>query len=1027
MREAADAQFLRRLGASALSFGGGGGPVVGGLAGYEVIEEIGRGGMGVVYLARQAGLDRIVALKVIHASRAAAVEADTRLLREARTAARLRHRHIVAVHESGHAEGQAFYSMDYLDGGDLATRMRSVAFQPIEAAHLVAKLAEAVAYAHREGVVHRDLKPGNVLLDGSGEPRIADFGLAAPLEPGGDLTAVTAVLGTPHYLAPEGFTEGSAALGVASDIYALGAILYELLCGRAPFAGTNSAELPAVVATREPAAPRLFNASVEADLQTICLKCLEKQPAARYAGAQELADDLGRYLRLEPIRARPLSAPARAWRWARRRPALAAAWVLLMALAAGAIASAWMIARERAAATEQLRVALIAQAKSSRLTGQLGQRFDALAALQRAGGIRMGSDLRNEALAALALPDVRIARRWKARAELSAPVGFDPEVRHYVTERVPGELVLRRVVDDLDLRVFAALPGRPRAVYVGGWSADGRRFIARFAGGTVAVFGLESPAPLCVLPKRPAVQPHIYFATDLWLSPDGRHFCCAHPEGGVGLHEVAGGAEIGRFRLPGEEGTAISFLAVSPDGARVALAGQRGRRVSVLDFASGALLAQFQHGASLVNASWDPSGRRLVTSAVDQNLQIWDFATGALAGVLEGHRGIPIHFVWRPDGAVLASTGRDFNLRLWDLATRRSVLEIPELGGGVGLTFSRDGRRLAFTDAEFDAVVVDLALDDMVRLVRPLLPGDYYEENACLDLTRDGRLAVLASRSGVRLVDPESGRALAMVDGPGAGEESSELRTALFSPLGDAVFYSASTTGIWRRAIAGDGPTLQLGPPEQLASLPNMETMAIDPGGRRLLIVGERSSRAAIIDLARAERRDIGLDAIVSGAAFSPDGSRLLTTEYTGGSAERAMKLWDTASATLVRTLPFGDNGFAASLPGTDLAYVGSGATSVACRWPDLTVVAEKLPPGAPEPTRDGRMLALRAGRVDLLRVRDWKILGSLPINTKAALRFHPDGGRLYVYSEQRLEAWDLRAMRRELARLGLDWEGEGF
>ncbi len=312
---------------------------------YEIIDELGAGGMARVFAARQPRLDRLVALKVVSSAHARADFAQ-RFLREAQTVARLRHPHIIALHDSGRAEGCIYFAMDYVEGGDLAARLRAGPVPPAAAAALVEKIAQGLAYAHAAGVLHRDLKPSNILLDGD-EPLLADFGLAASRESGGDLTRESAVLGTPHYLAPEALVGGSAAMSIASDLYALGVVLYEMLTGRTPHAGASPASLASLIQQAEPVPPGRLRPGLPRDLETICLKCLERDPTRRYASAAALAEDLRRHRTGEPILARPLPPAARFVRWVRRRPALAALWFAIVLLAAGSTTAAAWINRER--------------------------------------------------------------------------------------------------------------------------------------------------------------------------------------------------------------------------------------------------------------------------------------------------------------------------------------------------------------------------------------------------------------------------------------------------------------------------------------------------------------------------------------------------------------------------------------------------------------------------------------------------------------------------------------------------------
>jgi YD repeat-containing protein len=324
------------------------------IPGYEILAELGHGGMGIVYSARQVALKRLVALKMIRAGADAGPQDLERFRTEAEAAARLQHPNIVQIHEVGEQEGRPFFSMEFVDGGSLATRLYGQPQEPREAARLVETLAQAMHYAHQRGVVHRDLKPANVLLSfsrdpgghvpavlargaqlGDAVPKISDFGLAKQLDADSARTRTGVILGTPSYMAPEQALGNSKQIGPACDIYALGAILYELLTGRPPFKAGTMLETMDQVRSRDPVPPRQLQAAVPRDLETICLKCLRKEPTRRYASAQELADDLHRFLRHEPIRARPASVLERTSKWVRRHPAatLAGLAVILLVIA----------------------------------------------------------------------------------------------------------------------------------------------------------------------------------------------------------------------------------------------------------------------------------------------------------------------------------------------------------------------------------------------------------------------------------------------------------------------------------------------------------------------------------------------------------------------------------------------------------------------------------------------------------------------------------------------------------------------
>src|SRR5262245_57794779 len=307
--------------------------LLGELGDYELLEEIGRGGQGVVFRARQKSLNRTVALKVIRLGQWASKAHLKRFRLEAEAAARLEHPGIVPIHEVSERDGSCYFSMKFVEGGQLDAVAKREPMSIRRAAELMAKVARTIHYTHEHGILHRDIKPGNILLDTKGEPHLTDFGLARLVESDSSVTHTLDVLGTPSYMAPEQAVGNNAAISSVTDVYGLGAVLYQLLTGHPPFAGGATYETIKLLLDTEPRPPRVLNPKIDRDLSTICLKCLEKDPKRRYASALGLAEDLERWLKHEPIQARRIGPFTRGTKWVRRNPSIAVMAAMLLALA----------------------------------------------------------------------------------------------------------------------------------------------------------------------------------------------------------------------------------------------------------------------------------------------------------------------------------------------------------------------------------------------------------------------------------------------------------------------------------------------------------------------------------------------------------------------------------------------------------------------------------------------------------------------------------------------------------------------
>jgi len=639
------------------------------LPGYEVLEVLGRGGMGVVYKARQLGFKRIVALKMVIGGSHARAEVLSRFLAEAELIARLHHRHIVQVYDFGTHEGLPFYSMEYLSGGSVAARVRGEPQPSRWSAELVQQLAEAMHAAHLANIVHRDLKPANVLLESDGSPRITDFGLAKWTEHP-DLTATGAVMGTPSYMAPEQAAGRTDAIGPAADIWALGAILYDLLTGRPPFKGASTTETLEQVRQREPAPIRLLQPNCPRDLQTICHKCLQKDVQKRYPSAAELADDLRRFLAGEPIHARPVGLAERGWRWCRRnRPLVALYGVVALAACVLLGMALWFSAQMGAAHADREII------KSREAAAQA----KALAAEKVAEAQRFVSQV-NQARARIARP--RPGWTWAALDDLARAARSAPSAATKDELRADAAECLT----SLDVRLVRPLNEGLSASSIA-WSPDGKRL----AIGHRAVNVFAPRCDITLAPLDPTDKSHtvqvpanrttggvgltVDLVSIIAFSTDGRWLAAGMRSGW--LHridltqpETAPQSQLAHDRI-------VTGLAFSNDGRSLYSSG--GMTVRRWDAATGESLATFTATQPTRTLALHPHDGWLAVAA-GQSLRLGPTDLQPLAPPLN----IDGRFtVFTPDGLCLLD-GREGRVRAWHLVGNDWAWEVPENGKPTG-------------------------------------------------------------------------------------------------------------------------------------------------------------------------------------------------------------------------------------------------------------------------------------------------------------------------------------------------------
>jgi WD40 repeat protein/tetratricopeptide (TPR) repeat protein len=803
------------------------------LGDYELLEELGRGSMGVVYKAHQRSANRLVALKVIRADRLEDVSPEQhkewleRFRTEAQAAARIEHEHVVTVHEVGESAGQLYYSMRYVEGKSLADLLGDGPLPGRGAAAYLEAVARAVHHAHTCGILHRDLKPRNLLVDKSERPHVADFGLAKCLALTGEagLTHAGVLLGTPSYVSPEQAQDAAHATA-QSDVYSLGATLYAVLTGRPPFQGATVAQTLHQVLHQEPVAPRQLNPAIDRDLETIALKCLHKEPGRRYSSAAALAADLRRYLDGRPIQARPVGLVARSWRWCRRNPAVAG---LLAAVAVAVVAgtgTAWYLA------VDALREKGRADAKTTEAEDN--------------------------------------AERAQAKAQEALDNEKKAQDNAAETRRRIGELCVSngvRLADEGDL--FGALLwfAEPMVQDAGNPQAQA---MARFR---LAAYWRHAPRPtLTQVLFHNGVVRHAEF------SPDGRWVVTACSDTTARVWEVATGGPVS---LPLKHQGAVLHAAFSPDGRRVVtLSRDRNNSLEprVWDAATGQLVSPpLKHQGNVLHPAFSPDGCRVVTASRDGSARVWDAATGQPLGPPLIHQDRVVYAAFSPDGRRVVTASRDGSAQVWEAATGQP-LSPPLMHQVVYAAFSPDGRRVVTASRDGSARVWEVATG------QPLSPPLRHQGRVSqASFSPDGRQVVTASDDKTaRVWDAATGQPLC----PPLKHQGNVFHATLSPDSHRVVTASADNTArVWEAATGQP-----LSPP--LNHRGPVWDVAFSPDGRRV-VTASNDGTVRVWEAATRERVSLPLkqQGAVMHAAFSPDGRWVVTASNDG-----TARVWEVAT-----------------------------------------------------------------------------------------------------------------------------------
>jgi serine/threonine protein kinase/WD40 repeat protein len=1057
---------------------------------YKLLQLIGEGGCGLVYMAEQEEpVRRRVALKVIKLgmdtkSVIARFEAERQAL------AMMDHPNIARVLDAGATDtGRPYFVMELVRGIKITDYCDEHHLSTKERLELFIQVCYAVQHAHQKGVIHRDLKPSNILVarpdpNSSGVPKVIDFGIAKATQ--GRLTdqtlftAFEQFIGTPAYMSPEQAELTMQDVDTRTDIYSLGVLLYELLIGRTPF---DTQELLAsgldvmrrTIREREPQRPstrlstmlrdeltttakhrhtesvKLIH-SLRGDLDWIVMKCLEKDRARRYDTANGLANDVRRHLNCEPVVARP---PSRLYEFQktvrRHKFGFAAGGAVMALLLIGLVVSTWLLGKERAAhrravaaeqaaesgrrneaamrqraelaegkATEELWHSYLAQARAARFSGQSGRRFDSLEALRKAAAIRFSPELRDEAIACLALPDLKLRRRVEladpklAHSDEANHGVFDCQLERYACVLTnSAHIIIRSATNDQDLFQLPPPEGAREAVALGKFSHNGRFLPVWYGDHSLRVWDLKRRVTVLAVPVT-----HRFDCVD--FQPDDGRLAVPGP-GTVSLYPLVPDQKYFSFPAPFD----AAWVRFDPSGHKLALASSSDHRLPILDAGSGAVLLVLTNAEGLYEVAWHPHSPIVAaTGGATGLVYVWDTATGRQIFALKGHQSTPSNVAFSHDGDILISSGWD-GTHLWHARAGEHLMSCLELGELQ--SFAPDDA--AYGHTVYRGASLELLSFAPGREARRLHASEEDLAQKVLAFSSDGRWLAFAAGEVVELFDAHSTELLATLP-------TGQLLGMCFQPADEGLVVSGEH-GLFRWPIrhgtaAGE---LGVGPPEAIDPQGVWRKASFSQNGR--VFAAMQNERVHFFDAATLRKIALtdpfGYPGQYHDLSLSLDGLRAATC----GHHDEVVKIWDTQTGRLVKELQEPDwapEGSAHPL------FDPNGRSLVIASWYNYRIFdTDSWAAGPPLPrsglpvvalSHGGAMLATSDEGQTSIQLRDITT-GELLATLQSAvpthmgvIEFSPDDTQIAVAYQRagELLVWDLRRLREELRGMGLDW-----